>query len=353
MHLEKIEMTGFKSFADKTVIEFDQGVTAVVGPNGSGKSNLSEAVRWVLGEQSAKNLRGKKMDDIVFAGSESRKPVNIAEVTLLFNNEDQTLPIDFSQVSITRRMNRNGESNCFINKKPCRLKDITDLLMDSGIGKDSFSMISQGKVEQIFQNKPEERRSIFEDAAGIAKYKSRKISAERKLERTEEHLNRVEDILHEITSQLTPLEVQRNTALQYQNKKKELSDIEIALIAVEIETVSEQWQLSKKELIQYQERTKKLETDQSEAQNYLSILKHKEAKINDDIDLLQEEHVQVIQKLEQLEGQKNILEQKADFSTKSKKQQKEIIQDKVKLIEEQELNATTLSSKSKEFTLKK
>lgn len=353
LHLEKIEMTGFKSFADKTVIEFDQGVTAVVGPNGSGKSNLSEAVRWVLGEQSAKNLRGNKMDDIVFAGSETRKPVNIAEVTLLFNNEDQTLPIDFSQVSITRRMNRNGESNCFINKKPCRLKDITDLLMDSGIGKDSFSMISQGKVEQIFQNKPEERRSIFEDAAGIAKYKSRKISAERKLDRTEEHLNRVEDILHEINNQLVPLEVQRNTAILYQNKKKELSDIEIALIAVEIETVNEQWQLSKKELIQYQERAKKLEVDQGRAQEYVSILKNKESKINEDVDLLQEENIQVIQKLEQLEGKKNILEQEADFSTKNKKQQEEFIQEKLKLIKEQELNLRTLSSKKEDISFKK
>ena len=206
LHLERIEMSGFKSFADKTVIEFDEGVTAVVGPNGSGKSNLSEAVRWVLGEQSAKNLRGKKMDDIVFAGSQTRKPVNIAEVTLILNNEDGFLPLEFSEVSITRRYNRNGDSDCFINKKPCRLKDITELLMDSGIGKDSFSMISQGKVEQIFQNKPEDRRIILEEAAGVARYKNRKTSAERKLSQTEEHLNRIEDILHEINSQLAPLE---------------------------------------------------------------------------------------------------------------------------------------------------
>ncbi len=218
LQLVRIEMTGFKSFADKTIIEFDKGVTAIVGPNGSGKSNLSEAVRWVLGEQSARNLRGKKMNDIVFSGSQSRKPINIAEVTLVLNNEDRTLPIDFTEVSLTRRINRNGDSDCFINKKPCRLKDITDLLMDSGIGKDSFSMISQGKVEQIFQNKPEERRSIFEDAAGIAKYKNRKVNAERKLSDTQEHLNRVEDILHEITNQLEPLEKQRNTALLYKEK---------------------------------------------------------------------------------------------------------------------------------------
>ena len=248
LHLERIEMSGFKSFADKTVIEFDEGVTAVVGPNGSGKSNLSEAVRWVLGEQSAKNLRGKKMDDIVFAGSQTRKPVNIAEVTLILNNEDGFLPLEFSEVSITRRYNRNGDSDCFINKKPCRLKDITELLMDSGIGKDSFSMISQGKVEQIFQNKPEDRRIILEEAAGVARYKNRKTSAERKLSQTEEHLNRIEDILHEINSQLAPLETQRKTALAYKDKKSALSEIEIALTASEIERLNAQWQTSKREL---------------------------------------------------------------------------------------------------------
>ena len=219
LHLERIEMTGFKSFADKTVIEFDKGVTAIVGPNGSGKSNLSEAVRWVLGEQSAKNLRGKKMNDIVFAGSQSRKPINIAEVTLIFNNEDRTLPLDFSEVSLTRRINRNGDSDCFINRKPCRLKDITDLLMDSGVGKDSFSMISQGKVEQIFQNKPEERRAIFEDAAGVAKYKNRKTSAERKLSETMDHLDRVQDILHEIENQMAPLEKQRDSGFLSREEK--------------------------------------------------------------------------------------------------------------------------------------
>ena len=353
LHLERIEMTGFKSFADKTVIEFDKGVTAVVGPNGSGKSNLSEAIRWVLGEQSAKNLRGKKMDDIVFAGSQSRKPVNIAEVTLLFNNEDQYLPIDFSQVSITRRINRNGESSCFINKKPCRLKDITDLLMDSGIGKDSFSMISQGKVEQIFQSKPEERRSIFEEAAGIAKYKHRKGSAKRKLEHTEEHLNRVEDILHEINNQRAPLEVQRNTALLYQEKKKELSTIEIALIAVEIETVNQQWQLSKKELLQYTNQVKQLDETQSETQVELIKLKEQLNSLNNELDSIREEHTHVIKKIEQVEGQKNIVEQTVQFSKKNKVQQQVLIEEKIKKVEEQKVHVNTLLNQNKEKLLQK
>lgn len=353
LHLEKIEMTGFKSFADKTVIEFDKGVTAVVGPNGSGKSNLAEAVRWVLGEQSAKNLRGKKMNDVVFAGSQSRKPVNIAEVTLVFNNEDGSLPLDFSQISMTRRINRNGESVCFINKKPCRLKDITDLLMDSGIGKDSFSMISQGKVEQIFQNKPEERRSIFEDAAGIAKYKNRKISAERKLNETQDHLNRVEDILHEISGQLVPLEVQRNTALLFQKKKKELSEIEIALISVEIATLNEQWQQSKKDILHYEAEIKMLEDQQREIQDTLSALKQQGFERDEELETLQEHYVSLVQELEKLEGKKNILEQRADFSEKNKQEQEETIQQKLQLIQSEKSQLKKMQKQAKEKAVAK
>lgn len=343
LHLERIEMTGFKSFADKTVIEFDKGVTAIVGPNGSGKSNLSEAVRWVLGEQSAKNLRGKKMNDIVFAGSQSRKPINIAEVTLVLNNEDRSLPIDFSQVSLTRRINRNGDSDCFINRKPCRLKDITDLLMDTGIGKDSFSMISQGKVEQIFQNKPEERRAIFEDAAGVAKYKNRKLGAERKLNETLDHLNRVQDILHEIDNQLKPLEKQRNTALTYQEKNKQLSDIEIALLAVEITTLNEQWQASKKEIEAYQKRVITEEKQQAALKEDLAALKHNVSLFDRELNQLQDEYVAAVRKIEQLEGQKNILAQKADFSAKNKEDQERILGEKQALIASETIKAGQLS----------
>lgn len=174
MYLKKIEIAGFKSFADKTTIEFVNGVTAVVGPNGSGKSNITEAIRWVLGEQSAKSLRGGRMNDVIFAGSESRKQLNLAEVTLVLENEDHFLPLDFSEISITRRLHRNGDSEFYLNKQSCRLKDIVDLFMDSGLGKESFSIISQGKVEAIFNSKPEDRRSIFEEAAGVLKYKTRK-----------------------------------------------------------------------------------------------------------------------------------------------------------------------------------
>ncbi|WP_373797135.1 chromosome segregation protein SMC, partial [Jeotgalibaca porci] len=350
MHLERIEMTGFKSFADKTVIEFDKGVTAIVGPNGSGKSNLSEAVRWVLGEQSAKNLRGKKMNDIVFAGSQSRKPINIAEVTLIFNNEDRTLPLDFSEVSLTRRINRNGDSDCFINRKPCRLKDITDLLMDSGVGKDSFSMISQGKVEQIFQNKPEERRAIFEDAAGVAKYKNRKTSAERKLSETMDHLDRVQDILHEIENQMAPLEKQRDTAVSYQEKKKQLSDIEIALLAVEITGLNEQWQTAKKDIEESEKEISAKEKRQISLKEDLSALKHNSSLFERELNLLQDEYVATVRKIEQLEGQKNILAQKADFSAKNKEEQGRVLDEKQRFIETEKKRVSELSELLKEKT---
>lgn len=161
VYLKRIEIAGFKSFADRTVIEFENGVTAVVGPNGSGKSNITEAIRWVLGEQSAKSLRGGKMPDIIFAGSEGRKALNIAEVTVVLDNSDHFLPLDFTEISVTRRYRRSGESDFYINKQACRLKDIHDLFMDSGLGKESFSIISQGKVEAIFNSKPEDRRGFL------------------------------------------------------------------------------------------------------------------------------------------------------------------------------------------------
>ncbi len=174
MFLKRLEAIGFKSFADRISIDFVPGMTAIVGPNGSGKSNITDAIRWVLGEQSAKSLRGAKMEDVIFSGSESRKPLNVAEVTLTLDNSDQFLPLEYEEVSVTRRVYRSGDSEFFINKQPCRLKDIVDLFMDSGVGREAFSIISQGKVEEILSSKAEDRRMIFEDAAGVLKYKMRK-----------------------------------------------------------------------------------------------------------------------------------------------------------------------------------
>ena len=342
MQLEKIEMSGFKSFADKTVIEFDKGVTAVVGPNGSGKSNLSEAIKWVLGEQSAKSLRGKKMDDIIFAGSQTRKPVNIAEVNLHINNEDGKLAIEHSQVVLTRRLNRNGDSDFFINKKACRLKDITSLMMDSGLGKDSFALISQGKVEQIFNDKPEDRRMIIEEAAGVLKYKDRKTQAQRKLDQTQEHLNRVEDILHEIKSQLTPLLEQKEKAIVYLSKKEELQGIETALLAVEIETLNTQWTVAKREVAQLQETVTKTEQKLVELEQKVFDQQELLAVKNTELDEKQVLYVDAIQKMEQLDGERKVYQQRQEFANRTNEENQLALVEVIRQLESTEQNVAEL-----------
>lgn len=205
MYLKRIELHGFKSFADKVNVEFQPGITGIVGPNGCGKSNISDAVRWVLGEQSVKSLRGSNMADVIFAGSEDRRAQNLAEVTLVFDNSDRTLNYDYNEVEITRRLYRQGnEAEYLLNRQQCRLKDITDLILDTGLGRDSLSIISQGNISNFADNRPEERRVIFEEAAGVSKYKKRKIEAIRKLERTKENLDRIGDIVYELEKQITP-----------------------------------------------------------------------------------------------------------------------------------------------------
>lgn len=206
MYLKRLEMQGFKSFVDKTVLDFNKGITAVVGPNGSGKSNISDAVKWVLGEQSPKTLRGSRMEDVIFSGTENRKPVGMAEVSLVMDNEDRFLNIDFSEVKITRRLYRSGDSEYLINNAQCRMKDIHLLFADTGIGKDGYSLIGQGRVDEILNSKSEDRRNIFEDASGIMKYRMRKQESERKLNLTEQNLLRVGDIVSELAQQLKPLE---------------------------------------------------------------------------------------------------------------------------------------------------
>ena len=342
MQLEKIEMSGFKSFADKTVIEFDKGVTAVVGPNGSGKSNLSEAIKWVLGEQSAKSLRGKKMDDVIFAGSQTRKPVNIAEVNLHINNEDGKLAIEHSQVVLTRRLNRNGDSDFFINKKACRLKDITSLMMDSGLGKDSFALISQGKVEQIFNDKPEDRRMIIEEAAGVLKYKDRKTQAQRKLDQTQEHLNRVEDILHEIKSQLTPLLEQKEKAIVYLSKKEELQGIETALLAVEIETLNTQWTVAKREVAQLQETVTKTEQKLVELEQKVFDQQELLAVKNTELDDKQVLYVDAIQKMEQLDGERKVYQQRQEFANRTNEENQLALVEVIRQLESTEQTVAEL-----------
>ncbi len=229
MYLKRLELQGFKSFADKTVLEFLLGITTVIGPNGSGKSNISDAIRWVLGEQSMKSLRGTKTEDIIFAGTQSRKSLGFAEVSMVIDNADAKLPIEYSEVTVTRKVYRSGESGYFINKTPCRLKDILELFMDTGIGKDGYSIIGQGKIDEILSNKSEERRHIFEEAAGIVKYRVRKAESEKKLEQTKLNLLRINDIISEIEANIEPTRVQAEKAKQFLRLRDELKSIEIGL----------------------------------------------------------------------------------------------------------------------------
>lgn len=235
MYLKRLELQGFKSFADKTVLEFMPGITSVIGPNGSGKSNISDAIRWVLGEQSMKSLRGSKSLDIIFAGTQNRKSLGFAEASLVFDNTDGALPIEYTEVTVTRKIYRSGETGYYINKVPCRLKDVLELFMDTGIGKDGYSIIGQGKIDEILSNKSEDRRHIFEEAAGIVKYRVRKAESEKKLEHTKLNLLRINDILAEIETNIEPLKEQSEKAKKYLNLREELKNIEIGLFLYNIE----------------------------------------------------------------------------------------------------------------------
>ena len=240
MYLKRLEMYGFKSFADKTVLDFMPGLTTVIGPNGSGKSNISDCIRWVLGEQSLKSLRGSKSEDIIFAGTQNRKPLGYAEASLVMDNSDSKLPIEYNEVTVTRRIYRSGESGYFINKTPCRLKDVLELFMDTGIGRDGYSIIGQGKIDEILSNKSEDRRHIFEEAAGIVKYRTRKQESERKLEQTKLNLLRINDIISEIENNIGSLKLQSEKAKKYLSLRDELKNIEVGLFLYNIEDFKKQ-----------------------------------------------------------------------------------------------------------------
>ena len=239
MYLKRLELQGFKSFADKTVLDFKPGITTVIGPNGSGKSNISDSIRWVLGEQSMKSLRGSKTEDVIFAGTQNRKSLGFAEASIIIDNSDGKLPIEFTEVTVTRRIYRSGESGYFINKTPCRLKDILELFMDTGIGKDGYSIIGQGKIDEILSNKSEERRHVFEEAAGIVKYRTRKAESEKKLEQSKLNLLRINDILVEIEQNLDPLKIQSEKARKFLDLREELKSIEVGLFIHNIDSYKE------------------------------------------------------------------------------------------------------------------
>lgn len=332
MYLKEIKAYGFKSFADKITIEFGKNINGIVGPNGSGKSNIVDAVRWVLGEQSMKSLRGDSSLDVIFSGSESRKPLNSASVTLVFDNEDRTLPIDFSEVSIKRMAFRTGENEYYINNEKVRLKDITELLTDSGTAKESFNIISQGKIDEILSNKPEDRRVIFEEAAGVLKYKRRKEEALRKLDKTNQNLNRVNDIITELSNTITPLEEASIKAKNYIEIKDKLSNIEVASIAYEINNLNNEYQNGKKRI---EELENEIASISSNSSSYdVDILKYKERlrKIRENINSNQLRIIELTKKEEQISSDIKLLQERNKYKSDESRISNNIIKLKEELV---------------------
>src|SRR5690625_613878 len=355
MHLKRLETVGFKSFADRIEIDFVPGVTAVVGPNGSGKSNITDAIRWVLGEQSVRSLRGARMEDIIFQGSDTRNPLNVAEVTLVLDNSDQTLPLDYEEVSVTRRVYRSGASEFYINKQSCRLKDIVDLFMDSGLGREAFSIISQGKVEEILSSKEEERRVIFEEAAGVLKYKQRKEKAQFKLAETEENLFRVDDIIYEIEQQIDPLREQSKVAERYLKKRKQLKKHEISLLITEIDQLHSEWEKLLKEIEVEKDEGLKKKSQINTLEAKIEKGRAQVQRLDAEIDELQESLLSTTQMLEQQEGQKKVAFERSKHFVDNKKaleKQKVSLQEQIDDLstqyEEEKSHLNTLKEKRNE-----
>ena len=385
MYLKRLELQGFKSFADKTVLEFMPGITSVIGPNGSGKSNISDSIRWVLGEQSMKSLRGSKSEDIIFAGTQNRKSLGFAEASIVIDNTDGKLPIEFSEVTVTRRIYRSGESGYYINKTPCRLKDVLELFMDTGIGRDGYSIIGQGKIDEILSNKSEDRRAIFEEAAGIVKYRVRKNDSEKKLEQTKLNLLRINDILSEIEVNIEPLKKQSEKAKKFLDLREELKAIEIGLFLYNIDNYKEKIAEISKDIEVFtnqnnDEETKMLEKQSlkeelkakideitlkiEETQNLGFEIKEKQEKINSDINIAKEritnntenydrylnEIEEVNLRIEELEEEKKQrLEKKTSLFSNREKFAKELEEKEAEL----EKITTKLSSEEKKIEEKK
>ena len=279
MYLKSIEVQGFKSFANKIVFEFHNGITGIVGPNGSGKSNVGDAVRWVLGEQSAKQLRGGNMQDVIFSGTETRKPLGFASVAITLDNSDHKLDIDYEEVTVTRRLYRSGESEYLLNGSHCRLKDINELFYDTGIGKEGYSIIGQGQIDKILSGKPEERRELFDEAAGIVKFKRRKNTALKKLEEEQQNLVRVTDILSELTRQLGPLERQSETAKIYLKKKEELKILDVNMFLIETKHIRQQ-------MLEVEEKYQNSSQELSDIQTAYETTKEEYEQIEKDLEKL-------------------------------------------------------------------
>lgn len=314
MFLKRIEMQGFKSFADKTIISFSDPITGVVGPNGCGKSNIADAVRWVLGEQSAKSMRGEKMNDVIFAGSADRKKVNMAEVTLVFDNANHILNDDRDEIEVTRRLYRDSnDAEYLINHNHVRLKDIVDLFLDTGLGKDSLSIISQGNIVSFAEAKPLERRAIFEEAAGVAKYKKRKLESLSRLERTRANLERSEDILAEIEKQVSPLKRQARKAEQYREKKKRLEEIEISVLVKDIDSIHTEMDSLKKNLFDLEAEITMNTTGIQVTETKISEARSRISQLDNKINSLQDAFIRNGNDIHALESRKTELDERRKY----------------------------------------
>ena len=306
MYFKRMELNGFKSFADPVTIEFTEGMTCIVGPNGSGKSNISDAIRWVLGEQSPKMLRGGKMEEVIFAGTQSRKPKGLAEVTLVIDNSDHTLPIDYAEVGITRRMYRSGESEYMINRTPCRLRDIRELIMDTGIGVEGYSIIGQGKIADIISNKMDSRREIFEEAAGIVKYRNKKAETERRLEGANQNLARVNDIVSEIEGRIGSLKKESEKATEYLQIRDKYKDVEINIILKNIESADSKTAAVRTEM---EELDRILEQDRgarAEMEAQLRGLREKNAQAEASLDELRAKLTRMAEEIHFIESREEL-----------------------------------------------
>ena len=337
MYLKRLELQGFKSFADKTILEFKPGITTVIGPNGSGKSNISDSIRWVLGEQSMKSLRGASSSDIIFAGTQNRKSLGFAEASIVIDNSDGKLPIEYNEVTVTRKIYRSGETGYFINKTPCRLKDILELFMDTGIGKDGYSIIGQGKIDEILSNKSEDRRRIFEEAAGIVKYRTRKQESEKKLEQTKLNLLRINDILSEIEGTIEPLKLQSEKAKKFLDLREELKGIEVGLFLYNIENYKAKLEEIVKDIeimqSQYDDEDKKLE----EIKTLKEELKNEVDEITEKIEAMQNIGFESTNKIEKINSDINVAtERKENNKTNKERFSAEIEEIKTRITELEE-----------------
>lgn len=314
MFLKRIEMQGFKSFADKTVIAFEHGITGVVGPNGCGKSNIADAVRWVLGEQSAKSMRGEKMNDVIFAGSADRKKLNMAEVTLVFDNKDHILNTPLDEVEVTRKLYRDsGDADYLINNKSVRLKDVVDLFLDTGLGKDSLSIISQGNVVSFAEAKPVERRSIFEEAAGVSKYKKRRIESLSKLERTKENLERCGDILLELEKQVSPLKKAARKAEIFREKKQRLEEIEISVLVRDVDEINESISSAEKTLFDIDAKITLFKTNILVSEGKIQEARNHASALDKEVNALQDRLMRCMNDIQNLEARRTELDEKRKY----------------------------------------